>query len=384
MSYADDAQATDPGVSPSDEDEATEVSERGGGPSLGMGTDDSGASQQFSSIDVPGFTDSMEEAMGMYGPSAIGMGMSQNQFNAATGRTNYNPHPDSFFSQLFGPENVDYTDQYGGPQGVAQINAIALDVYNNPIDSKGNVRGATGQATAFGTIKNIDKQMALPEIMARGLMSLTPLGLPLSMIGKTQKSIAPIGAPGAKGAIGTGYNYDPTLDPDSPSYAGSTGMFSGIVNALTGGAGTQAYSTVKEAIEDVLSSREKEQEREKQGTGQFGIPDNRSFDAFGNVVSNPLSSALIDNYDQINAGILGLDQKSAKEANTQVADSSSLFSPQSISQGLNYFAGPQIQDFFRGVTNNPNVTTRIGPSYDIDKQKMDDNLFSINIPFSTG
>ena len=267
MSYADDAQATDPGVSPSDEDEATEVSERSGGPSLGMGTDDSGASQQFSSIDVPGFTDSMEEALGMYGPSAIGIGMTQDQFNAATGRTNYNPHPDSFWSQLFGPENVDYTDQYGGPQGVAEINAIALDVYNNPVDAKGNVRGAEGQATAFGTVRDIDKQMTVPEMMARGVMSLTPLGLPVSMLGRTQKSIAPIGA----GAIGTGYNYDATLDPASPSYAGSTGMFSGIVDALTGGAGTQAYSTAKAAVEEVLSSREKEKEREEKGFDQFSI-----------------------------------------------------------------------------------------------------------------
>jgi hypothetical protein len=307
VSYADDAQATDPGVSPSDEDEATEVSERGGGPSLGMGTDDSGASQQFSSIDVPGFTDSMEEALGMYGPSAIGIGMTQDQFNAATGRTNYNPHPDSFFSQLFGPENVDYTAQYGGPQGVAEMNAIALDVYNNPVDAKGNVRGAEGQATAFGTVRDIDKQMTVPEMMARGVMSLTPLGLPVSMLGRTQKSIAPIGAPGAPGAIGTGYNYDATLDPASPSYAGSTGMFSGIVDALTGGAGTQAYSTAKEAIEEVLSSREKEKEREAQGFGQFS--------------ASPKS----------NVGIEVLDPIGKSKADEAITAINNMFSPQGYS-----------------------------------------------------
>lgn len=241
-------------MSPDDEDTAAEVSEHSTGQAAGPETSDVGASQEFSDIDVGGFTDSMEEAMGLYGASAIGKGMSQAQFNAATGRTNYNPHPDSFFSQLFGPENVDYTAQYGGPQGVAQINAIALDVYNNPIDSKGNVRGAEGQATAFGTIKDIDRQMTVPEMMARGVMSLTPLGLPTSMLGRTQKSIAPIGLPEAKGAIGTGYNYDPTLDPLSPSYTGPTSMFSGIVNALTGGAGTQAYSAAKEAVEDIRSN----------------------------------------------------------------------------------------------------------------------------------
>lgn len=66
------------------------------------------------------------------------------------------------------------------------MNAIALDVYNNPVDAKGNVRGAEGQATAFGTVRDIDKQMTVPEMMARGVMSLTPLGLPVSMLGRTQ------------------------------------------------------------------------------------------------------------------------------------------------------------------------------------------------------
>lgn len=370
MSFADDAQATDPGVSPSDEDEATEVSERGGGPSLGMGTDDSGASQQFSSIDVPGFTDSMEEAMGMYGPSAIGIGMTQNQFNAATGRTSYNPHPDSFFSKLVGAENVDYTAQYGGPQGVAQINAIALDVYNNPIDSKGNVRGAEGQATAFGTVRDIDKQMTVPEMMARGVMSLTPLGLPLSMIGKTQKSIAPIGAPGAPGAVGTGYNYDATLDPASPSYAGSTGMFSGIVDALTGGAGTQAYSTAKDAISSYFDKKEQEEEREAKGSGQFGISDNRSFDAFGNVVGSPSMSSFADDIGQERAGIASLSPTDAADANIQVADASKTFS--------------DIMNFTKNVTDK-DKGYQFGPgkfNIDIDPRNRYAPEVQYNIPIS--
>jgi hypothetical protein len=66
------------------------------------------------------------------------------------------------------------------------------------------------------------------------------------------------------------------------------------------------------------------------------------------------------------------------------ADASQFLNPQVISRGLNYFAGPQIQDFFRGVTNNPNTTIRLGPGLDMDKQEIDDNIFSINIPFATG
>ena len=66
------------------------------------------------------------------------------------------------------------------------------------------------------------------------------------------------------------------------------------------------------------------------------------------------------------------------------ADASQFLNPQVISRGLNYFAGPQIQDFFRGVTNNPNTTIRLGPGLDMDKREVDDNIFSINIPFATG
>jgi hypothetical protein len=133
--------------------------------------------------------------------------------------------------------------------------------------------------------------MTVPEMIARGVMSLTPLGLPVSMLGRTQKSIAPIGAPGALGAIGTGYNYDATLDPASPSYAGSTGMFSGIVDALTGGAGTQAYSTAKAAVEEVLSSREKEKEREEKGFDQFSISPKSSV---GIEVLDPIGKSKAD------------------------------------------------------------------------------------------
>ena len=236
-------------------------------------------------------------------------------------------------------------------------------MYNNPIDSKGNVRGADGQATAFGTVKSIDRQMAVPEMVARGLMSLTPLGLPTSMLGRTEKSIAPIGTPGAPGATGTGYNYNATLDPASPSYAGSTGMFSGIVDALTGGAGTQAYDAAKTAVQDVFNSKEKEQEREDKGSGQFGVSDDRSFDAFGNVRGSALDTK--DNF-----GINSLDLDKSKEANMQVADASTTFS--------------DIMGFAKDVTNK-NKGYQIGPgkfNVDIDPRNPYSPEFKYNVPIS--
>ncbi len=109
-----------------------------------------------------------------------------------------------------------------------------------------------------------------------------------------------------------------------------------------------------------------------------------TFDAFGNVTRDANMSRLADQFGQINAGIASVAPNMARDANIQVADASQLLNPQAISQGLNYLAGPQIQEFFRGVTNNPNTTIRLGPGFDMNKQKADDNIFSINIPFSTG
>jgi len=259
-------------MSPDDEDTATEVSEGygGTGPSVGQGTDDTGASQEFSGpegIDDANFSDAMEEALGLYGASAIGLGMNQAEFNAATGRTSFNPHPDSFLSQLLGVNNVDYTAQYGGPEGVAEMNAIALDVYNNPVDKDGNVRGAVGQDTAFGQIKQIDRKQGPLETLARtgfGLMGLGPL---TSFLGTTQKSIAPIGGievPG--GVVGAGFNYDPTLDPSNQqAYQGPQSMLGqfarGIERTVFGGA--QPVTETAKGIGSFFDTKEEKEEKEE-------------------------------------------------------------------------------------------------------------------------
>ena len=109
-----------------------------------------------------------------------------------------------------------------------------------------------------------------------------------------------------------------------------------------------------------------------------------TFDAFGNVTRDANMSRFADQFGQINAGIASIAPNMAQDANIQVADASQFLNPQVISRGLNYFAGPQIQEFFRGVTNNPNTTIRLGPGFDMDKREVDDNIFSINIPFATG
>ena len=152
-----------------------------------------------------------------------------------------------------------------------------------------------------------------------------------------------------------------------------------------------------------------------------------TFDAFGNVTRDANMSRFADQFGQINAGIASIAPSQAQEVGDamrdtfvtttpnisvpgfksspmskqdadrikenlktdnpvyqQMTDASQFLNPQAISQGLNYFAGPQIQDFFRGVTNNPNTTIELGPRFDMEKQKLDDNIFTINVPLRIG
>lgn len=287
-------------MSPDDEDTATEVSEGygGTGPSIGMGTDDTG--QISSSASGEGYDDSAYSDYSMLSDSmqmadqlggTIGQGMSQQEFNALTGRTATNPHPDSIFSQIFGRNNVDYTAQYGGAQGIAQLNAIQRDVYNNPIDAKGNLRDSAQDKTAFGNRVTIDRKQTVPEMAMRGLASLTPLGMPLSFMGKTQQAIAPVAGVQVPGGVqGQGFNYNPTLDPSNPNYTGGTGMFGGIIDAITGGAGTQAYGQTKDALTSFFEKEDRAKENIDKGSGQFKGIGTIDKEVTNNAINNVVAS----------------------------------------------------------------------------------------------
>ena len=120
-------------------------------------------------------------------------------------------------------------------------------------------------------------------------------------------------------------------------------------------------------------------------TGQKAMADmedNVSFDQFGRRIDLG-DTRQISNFPQVQIPTVDTTPN-LLDTNMDMADASQFLSPQVISRGLNYFAGPQIQDFFRGVTNNPNTTIRLGPGFDMNKREVDDNIFSINIPFATG
>jgi len=206
-------------------------------------------------------SDSMQEAMQSgLGASAIGLGMSQAEFNAATGRTATNPFPNSFFSQLLGSERVDYT----GIVDVADQNRRDLERYNNPIDNEGNIRGSVGDDTAFGKITEIDKRMSPTETLMRagvGSFMPGPVGLILSQLGTSQKAIEPIaGIEVPTEQVGQGFNYDPKLDPRNPEYEGPTSflgkMGSGFERLLFGGA--RPVTKTGQGIMDLIQGQDAE------------------------------------------------------------------------------------------------------------------------------
>ena len=368
-------------MSPDDEDTATEVSEGygGTGPSIGMGTDDTG--QISSSASGEGYDDSDYSDYSMLSDSiqmadqrggTIGKGLSQNEFNHLTGRTATNPYPDSFWSKLVGRENVNYTTQSGGPQGIAELNAIQLDVYNNPIDSKGNLRGSGQDKTAFGNRTEIDREQSTGEMMARGIGALGGLGLPLSLLGKTEDAIKPIAGVQVPGGVqGQGFNYNKTLDPNSPEYRGSQGIIGNLFNTLTGGAGTEAYRTAKSSVKDAISDYfEKEDAAKKNleaGAGQFGIPDNRTFNPFGNV-QNPRakfqsSRSVPEGYETFISPATGLE-KMRKVSSVQPQGIGAISTNQKVADlNLNdvYKYGEQaISKEGASLFNNPNLRFNFG------------------------
>ena len=120
-------------------------------------------------------------------------------------------------------------------------------------------------------------------------------------------------------------------------------------------------------------------------TGQKAMDDmadNVSFDASGNRI-DLTDTRQISNFPQVQIPTVNTTPN-LLNTNMNMADASQFLNPRAISGGLNLLAGPQIQEFFKNVTKNPGTRIRLGPGFDIDKQQIDDNIFSVNIPFNIG
>jgi len=177
------------------------------------------------------------------GNETTGEVLSQTGFNQARGITATNPYPDSFFSQLFGPENVNYAALGIDVQGIANL---AYDRYVNPFGNTKGIEGveglslreglSPGEKTRFGEVISIDRPQGVGETIARTAFGFTPLGPIASFMGKDQLALAP----DPELNLNKGFNYDPTLDPNSPEYQGPQGFLGelgkGIESITFGGA----------------------------------------------------------------------------------------------------------------------------------------------------
>ena len=176
-------------------------------------------------------------------------------YTTGRGATASNPFPESFFSQLFGAENVDYTNILGGSDRINEINDLR---YNQAIGGMSNRTGKQytandyyiGQSTDMGTVKPIPST-------ARDFMNFMPGGGILN---------AMAGQPGLP-------EFDPRYQEIMNEKAKSANDPT-VFDEFTGYLKDKFGMGPKDSGASLAAGSLKE--------GQFGIPDNRKFDAFGN------------------------------------------------------------------------------------------------------
>jgi len=113
-----------------------------------------------------------------------------------------------------------------------------------------------GQQTAYGNVATQDRQFSPQELTARLIAAATPIGPIVSQLGTKDFT------------LDTSKTYDPSKDPNSPSYEG-TGTYGGIFNALTGGTGTQIGKAVIDETTDLVTQA-------MDWAANLGKPENKS------------------------------------------------------------------------------------------------------------
>ena len=243
------------------------------------------------SFDVAGGVDYGSPNIDTGGNETTGEVLSQAGFNQARGITATNPYPDSFFSRLFGPENVNYAALGIDVQGIANL---AYDRYVNPFGNTKGIKGveglslreglSPGEKTRFGEVISIDRPQGVGETIARTAFGFTPLGPIASFMGKDQLALAP----DPQLNLNKGFNYDPTLDPNSPEYQGPQSMLGGIgrfAEQITFG-GARPVTKTGKGILDLMQGQDAEKEI-KDSVDQTGNNVLNTDTNKNNIIGNP-------------------------------------------------------------------------------------------------
>jgi len=250
--------------------------------------------------------------------SAVENQTQKQAYTTMRGATATNPFPESFFSQMFGAENVNYTNIIGSDR-IAEINDLR---YNQATGGMSNRTGANtgkpyqmgdyyiGQPTQMGTVREV------PQTGIMSVMDNLPyIGTVSNILGRNR------GLP----------ENDPrriAMMEEQAKSANDPTVFdrtSDFVKSILGlGPKDSGASLAASPV----------------GEGQMRSPDNRSFDAFGNVRGSALDTK--DNF-----GINSLDVDKSKEANMQVADASQFNFLRSATNKVK----PQINKFLQDNVN---------------------------------
>jgi len=216
-------------------------------------------------------------------PSSVGMDSGDNSeaYNSAVenqtqkqayttmrGATATNPFPESFFSQMFGAENVNYTNIIGSDR-IAEINDLR---YNQATGGMSNRTGANtgkpyqmgdyyiGQPTQMGTVK---------EVPQTGIMSVMD-NLPYI------------------GAISSVMGRNRGLPENDPRRIAMMEEQAKSANDPT------VFDRTSDFVKSILGLDPKDSGASLAaspiGEGQMRVPDNRTFDAFGNVTGSSLDT----------------------------------------------------------------------------------------------
>jgi hypothetical protein len=153
-----------------------------------------------------------------------------------------------------------------------------------------------GQQTAYGNVATQDRQFSPQEATARLIAAATPIGPIVSQLGTKDFT------------LDTSKTYDPSKDPNSPSYEG-TGTYGGIFNALTGGAGTQIGKAVIDETTDLVTQA-------MDWAANLGKPENKSMtdpNYKGNAPANITR-------EEVTANPMGAGENLGEAFNTGIAN----------------------------------------------------------------
>ena len=203
---------------------------------------------------------SMYQTGNMFGNKAI--------YTSMRGATATNPFPESFFSQMFGAENVNYTNIIGSDR-IAEINDLR---YNQATGGMSNRTGANtgkpyqmgdyyiGQDTNMGTVK---------EVPQTGIMSVMD-NLPYI------------------GAISSVMGRNRGLPENDPRRIAMMEEQAKSANDPT------VFDRTSDFVKSILGLDPKDSgaslAASPVGEGQMRVPDNRTFDTFGNVTGSSLDT----------------------------------------------------------------------------------------------